>query len=183
MEQMLAHPDWVLAHTLVLLGFVSMLIGLILYGRSTTLPERTRRWIRLATIGTALQVVEMFLHTVAVVDSAHLLAGEATPVLTTHLVLAIILYPVFGASVVGLVVAGVRDRALGSVWIAWIGILGAVGHGLSAPLVAGLGIRGAGILFPMLLLLALWLLLTGVWPARRSSASTVDAILSEPTRA
>src|ERR1041385_6649289 len=83
MAEMLASPSWVPAHSLMLAGFVALLVGLILYGRDASLPERTRKWVRIATIGTALQTVEMALHTAAAVDHANLVAGKATPVLTT----------------------------------------------------------------------------------------------------
>ncbi len=79
MAEMLAHPDWVWSHALVLAGFVTLVIGLILYSRSSPLPLRTRRWTRFATIGTALQAVEMAFHTAASVDQAHLMAGNPTP--------------------------------------------------------------------------------------------------------
>ncbi len=86
-------------------------------------------------IGTALQVIEMVMHTVSVVDHANLVAGRATPVLTTHLGLAVVFYPIFAVTIVGLILAGMRDRSLGSPWIGWLGILGVAAHGAAAPLV------------------------------------------------
>lgn len=94
----------------------------------------------------------------------------------THLVLAVILYPVFAATIIGFIVATARDRTLGSPWIAWLGILGAVAHGLSAPLVVGLRINQAGILFPMLMFLAIWLALAAVWPRRSPAAPALEAV-------
>jgi hypothetical protein len=111
-------------------------------------------------------VIEMVLHTAAVVDHANLVAGRATPVLTTHLSLAAVAYPVFGVVFIGFVVATGRDRTTGSPWIAWIGVLGAVAWGLSAPLVIVFRIEQAGVLFPMLMLVAFWLVLAAVWPLR-----------------
>ena len=55
----------------------------------------------------------------------------ATPVLTTHLWLAILFYPIFGLTVGGFLIAGMRDRVLGSVWIGWLGI-GAGGKSVGA---------------------------------------------------
>jgi hypothetical protein len=166
MAEMLAHPDWVPSHLLTLAGFVSLLVGLILYQRSVVLPDRTRRWVGFAVIGTALQAVEMALHTAASIDQQNLVAGRATPVLTTHLWLAVVLYPIFGVTLVGLIIAGVRDRVLGSVWIAWMGIVGALGHASAAPLVVLLQAEWARNLFPLLALFALWTLLAGLWPIR-----------------
>ena len=59
--------------------FLSMLVGLFLFGRATELRPQTRRWVRLATVGAALQVVEMVLHTASAVDHANLVAGHHTP--------------------------------------------------------------------------------------------------------
>ena len=164
MAEMLAHPDWVPSHALTVAGFVSLLVGLVVYQRSVVLPDRTRTWVRLAVLGAALQAVEMVFHTAASVDHLNLVAGRATPVLTIHLWLSVVLYPIFGLTLVGLIIAGVRDRVLGSVWIAWMGICGLVAHALAAPLVVLLKIEKARILFPFLVLFALWVLLAGLWP-------------------
>ncbi len=166
MAKMLGDHNWVLSHSLLLAGFLSLLIGLILYNRSVAAPERTRRWVRLAAIGTALQAVEMAFHTAAVVDHDNLIAARATPVLTTHMWLAVVLYPIFAVLIIGLIIAGARDRSLGSPWIAWLGILGAVGHGAAAALTVAFHISWAPALFPLLLLLALWLFLAALWPSR-----------------
>jgi hypothetical protein len=175
--EMLAHPDWVWSHSLMLLGFLALVAGLVRYRRAAApLPERTARWLRLALYGTVLQTIEMAFHTASVVDGEHLAAGHSTPVLTTHMVLAVILYPVFAATIIGFIVATARDRSLGSPWIAWLGILGAAAHGLSAPLVVGLRIRLAGILFPMLLLLAIWLVLAAVWPRRAPAPPALEPL-------
>ena len=164
MAEMLAHPDWVPAHVLLLAGFVALLTGLVLFQRNPNVPQRTRTWLRFAVIATALQAVEMAFHLAAVVDQANLVAGRATPVLTTHLGLAVVIYPLFALAWVGLIVAGTRDRVLGSRWIGWIGMLGVVGHGVSPPLVVLLHVEGARVLFPLLAVFALWVLLSAFWP-------------------
>jgi len=166
MAEMLANPKWIPAHSLMLAGFLSMLAGLILYWRVMGLPPRTRRWARLAAIGTALQAIEMAFHTAATVDHAHLVAGHHTPVLTTHLWLAVGVYPIFAVAVIGFIIATARDRSLSSRWIAWLGIAGALGHGVAAPLAVLLHSPWAPLLFPLLMLLALWFVLAGVWPSR-----------------
>jgi hypothetical protein len=174
MVDMLAHPDWTWSHSVILVGFLALLVGLVLYRRAASpLPARTARWLRFALWGTALQAVEMAFHTVSVVDAENLAAGASTPVLTTHLVLAVVLYPVFGVTMIGFIVATARDRTMASPWVSWIGILGAAAHGLSAPLVVGLRIPQAGILFPLLTLLALWLALAALWPLRAPAAGTM----------
>jgi hypothetical protein len=169
MAEMLAHPAWVPSHSLLLAGFALLPIGLVLYQRAGQRPARTRRWTRIALIGALLQAVEMAFHLASYVDHANLMAGRATPVLTTHLWLAAVCYPIFGVTIAGWIVAGTRDKVLGSPWIAWIGILGALAHGAAAPLVVTFGIQGAAVLFPLLVLFALWLALAGLWPARRTA--------------
>ena len=166
MVQMLAHPDWLMAHVLVTLGFGAMLAGLVLFGRQRAAAgPLLARWTRIAIVLTALQTFEAVMHTVSMVDAEALAAGASTPVLTTHLTLAVIIYPLFAIAAIGFIIAAMRERAAGSPWIAWLGILGAAAHGLSAPLVIALGIPGAGILFPMVMGLALWLVLAAIWPS------------------
>lgn len=166
MHEMLGDPKWVPAHLLILAGIVTLLVGLLVYKRTTSLPDATRRWLRFAIIGTVLQAIEMAMHTAAVVDHDHLMAGQATPILTTHLWLAVIFYPIFGVTIIGFIIAGMRDHVIGSPWIGWLGIAGALANGLAPPLVVLLKIEAARILFPLLLLLALWLILAGLWPLR-----------------
>jgi len=181
MAEMLGHPDWVLSHALMLAGFVALLAGLILYNRDAAVPDRTRKWVRFAVIGTVLQVIEMAMHTASVVDHANLVAGRSTPVLTTHLWLAVVFYPIFAATIVGLILAGMRDRSLGSPWIGWLGILGTVAHGASAPLVILFKIEQARILFPGIALLGIWMLLAAVWPLRSRAQREPAAVLRSRT--
>jgi hypothetical protein len=169
MTEMLAHPDWLLAHTLVLAGFVVLAAGLAMLRGEGTHPARTAWWLRFAVVATALQAVEMAVHTAAVVDHASLEAGRATPVLSTHLAMSVVLYPLFGAAIVGFILAAARDRVAGSWWIAWLGVIGATAHGLAAPLVVLSGDTRFAILFPGIALLALWLVLAAVWPARAAA--------------
>ena len=172
MAEMLANPSWTMSHVLLTAGFAALLAGLWVFRRAATVRDGMRRATTIALAGTALQLLEMILHTASVVDHGHLVAGEPTPVLSTHLAMAIALYPVFAVTAILFIVAGMRQRAVGSPWIAWLGIIGATAHGLSAPLVVGLGIE-AGILFPMLMLFALWLMLAAVWPVRAAAPERV----------
>jgi hypothetical protein len=77
----------------------------------------------------------------------------------------VVAYPVFGVTIAGWILAGARDRVLGSRWIAWLGILGALGWGAATPLAVVLEVAWAGILFPMVILLAAWLVLAAAWPS------------------
>ncbi len=121
--------------------------------------------------GTAFQILEMVVHTAAAVDHGRLVAGEPTPVLTTHLALSLVAYPAFGITVIGWILATARDRLAGSRWIAWLGVLGAVAHGAAPPLVVGLDVPGARVLFPMVMLFALWCVLAAFWPRAAEAVS------------
>lgn len=176
MVEMLAHPDWVPSHALLFAGFVALLLGLALLRRDRSISRRTRRWLRAAAVGAAVQAFEMAVHTVAYIDHVNLAAGNPTPVLTTHLRLALVAYPVFGLTMGGFVVVATRERALGSTWIAWLGVLGALAHGAAAPLAALVEGGWPSLLFPGLLLLAAWLVLTGIWPRPSRSAAGAAAV-------
>ena len=170
MQQMLTDPNWVITHVLVTVGFVALLAGLWSFGRGRELPKATRTWLGLALVGTGLQLIELIVHTVAVVDAQNLVGGQPTPVLSTHLALAVALYPVFGITMTGFIIAAARDRVLGSPWIAPLGVIGAVAHALSAPLTVGFGIPWAWILFPMMMLIALWAAIVALLPGRAGAA-------------
>jgi cytochrome bd-type quinol oxidase subunit 2 len=166
MAQMLGHPNWVLSHVLVTAGFVALLAGLVLYRREVALPARTARWTQWAIWAAALQLVEMVLHTASVVDHHNLVAGNPTPVLTAHLAMTVVAYPIFGVVAAGWIVATARDRSLASPWVAWLGVIGALAHGAAPVLVVTFGIMEARILFPMIMLLALWLAIAALVPLR-----------------
>ena len=95
-----------------------------------------------------------------------LVAGLATPVLTTHLWMTAVVYPIFALTIIAFLIAAGRDRVLGSWWIAWLGIIGVTGHGIAGPLVVIWGIQTG--LFALIVLLAIWMILAACWPATAS---------------
>ncbi len=165
MLEMLTHPDWFMAHALVTLGYGAMVAGLVAFSRTSANTPAMRRWTRFAIVGTALQVVEMAVHTAAMVDAPHLAAGHATPVLTTHLTMSMVFYPLFGVTSAAFFIKGMRERAIGSPWIVWIGIIGTLANGIAPILVGGFGWMEARILFAFMIGVAMWLLLAAVWPS------------------
>jgi hypothetical protein len=166
MVEMLADPIWVRGHGMIVVGIVLMTVGLINFRRSQGPSEKLDRWLRIAVVVTALEALEMAIHTIANVDAAALAAGESTPVLTTHLWLATLIYPIFGVVFACLIIAGLRNRELGSKWIAPIGLIGAAAHGVVMPLIYLLEIGAAAILFPIAALcISIWFILAGLWPA------------------
>ncbi len=166
MVYMLAHPDWLWSHAVALFGVVALVAGLVFYRRVMVPSGSTERWVKISLIMGALQALEWGVHTFAYVDAARLAAGETTPVLTTHLWLATIVYTPFGISVIGLIIAGVREHSLGSPWIAWVGILGAASHAVVMILLFVLDLWQFSDLVWLSVLMALWFILAGFWPAR-----------------
>jgi hypothetical protein len=164
MAEMLAHPDWLVSHSLMTLGFVLMTLGLFMWGGTAAATHRTRSTLRVAVLATALQAIDMAFHTAAMVDHDRLVTGLATPILTTHLWMTAVVYPIFGAAIIAFLVTAARDRVLGSWWIAWLGIIGAAGHGAAGPLVVIWEIPGANVLFPLIVLLGIWMIAAAVWP-------------------
>lgn len=161
MADMLADPNWLLSHVLQLAGFSAMAVGLWAFMAAVPLPARSRRWCRFAIGGTILQAIEMAFHTASMLDHHNLVNGAPTPILTTHLLMAVAIYPVFALAISGFIVAAARDGVLG--WrTGMVGIAGAICQGLSAPLVVGLDIAAARVLFPMILLVAIWMLIVAI---------------------
>jgi hypothetical protein len=68
----------------------------------------------------------------------------------------------FVALLGGLIVAGVQDRTLGSVWTAWAGILGALLYGV-APLLEAAHLIRPEQFAPALMGVALWAIGSGLW--------------------
>lgn len=175
MAEMLADPTWVPGHTLVTIGFAALLAALIHLGRTPRVTDASRNWLRFAIVATALQTLEMVLHTAAAVDHGNLVAGHATPVLSTHLALAVAFYPVFGAAIIAFIVIAARERAMGEWWYAPVGIIGAAMHGAAAPLVVLTGDDRFRVLFPGLALLGLWMALAALLPTQRRLDAGVPA--------
>ena len=171
MLEMLRHPDWFMAHALVTLGYAAMAVGLVAFSHTEANTPAMRRWTRFAIVATALQTVEMAVHTAAMVDASHLAAGHATPVLTTHLAMSMLFYPLFGLASAAFFINGMRARAIGSPWIVWIGVIGTLANGLAPILVGLVGWQEARVLFVFMIGIAIWLLLAAVWPTSALRAS------------
>ncbi len=173
MAGMLVDPAWIPSHTAVFVGLSLMTIGLVFFRRSSRVSPRMDRWLVFAIVMAILETVEMALHTMAYVDAGALAHGSlhgglSTPVLTIHIWMATLVYTPFAVAMIGLILMGQRERTLGSPWISWLGLVGAVAHGSVMWLVVVLQVNGAGILFPIYALsLSLWFILAGIWPTRQ----------------
>lgn len=177
MAAMLAHPDWFLSHLVQVLGYGALTAAFVLLRRSGGGPAG--RWMHLAVWGAALQTVEAIFHLSAMVDLQRLNAGSVTPVLSTHLFLAAIFYPLFALAMIALIAAGARQRALGSWWIAMLGIMGAALHGVAAIVVVVLGKTQFGFLFAGIALFGLWAVLASLWPARSRAGASAAQLTGE----
>ena len=165
MLEMLMHHDWFMAHALVTLGYGAMVAGLVAFSSTAANTPALRSWTRFAIVATALQTLELAVHTVAMVDAGNLAAGHATPVLTTHLAMSMVFYPLFGVASAAFFIKAMRERAIGSPWFVWIGVIGTLANGIAPILVGLFGWMEARILFTFMIGIALWLLLAAVWPA------------------
>ncbi len=172
--QMMADPVWFASHAWICASFVALLAGLVLFRRSHAVPSRTRRWLKAAIVVTVLEAVEMALHAVAYVDLPNLLAGQSTPIYTTHMTMVMIVYPIFGVLFSAFILVAAGDRALGSIWIAPIGIIGALAHGAAGLLVVGFGIDSAGMGFSMIMLVMVWAFIAALMPVRAAEVPTAQ---------
>ena len=119
---------------------------------------------------TALQAIEMAVHAAAYVDLQNLLAGRSTPVLSTHLMMTVIIYPIFGVLMSGFIIVAARERALGALWMGWIGVIGALAHGAAGLLMVGFNSEVVRQGFPLIMLVMIWALIAALMP-RRALAS------------
>lgn len=169
---MLADVGWVPSHLWMLAAFALLLAGLVFWERQAGLPAGPRRWTRFALVAVGLAVVEMAFHTAAVVDLARLRAGSATPVLSTHLLLAATVNPLMAVGLAGVALHGARLRRLGSYWIAWLVVLGAAMFGIASTYVVVTHDQRVSPLFAIgSSLMALWFILTAFWPVRAGPAT------------
>lgn len=179
MVDMLQHHDWFMAHAIMVVALLALTIGLAMLARVPGLSGNLRRWTNIAAVGAALEAIEMIVHTAASADAANLAAGQSTPILSTHLNMALLIYPLFGVAIAVFMIKGMRERAVGSPWIIWLGVIAAVCHALVMPLVYIFEVWWAPILFPTIMLLGLWLVLSAVWPARVALADRLKPVPSE----
>jgi hypothetical protein len=170
MQEMLADPIWFSAHAWVVASFVAMTAGLVLLDRSAVLSQQVRWWLRIAVIITAIQAIDMVVHTAAYVDLENMLAGRATPVFTSHMILTMIIYPIFGVLISGFIIVAARERALGNLWVAWIGVAGALAHGVAGFFTVAFNSEFARPLFPLIMLLMVWALIVALMPLRSTAA-------------
>ena len=161
---MLRNPVWPTSHAFSLLGSLLLLTGLLLARQDADVAEAVGpRLLRIAVVGNAVWCIEGLAHLLAYRDLDALVSGGPTPILSVHLAMAVVSYPLGNFP---LVLVGPR---LGRNWqplvrvFAWLGAIGGLVYGVSAPIVVLNQDQGYGILFPIgATLVAVWLLAAGL---------------------
>ena len=174
---MIGSTAWISSHSLLLLASIGFLIGLFALTRSRMpLSTAAQRAAVVAAIAGVLFVVEGVFHLAAFADDDAARAGAATPFLSTHMVMSLIVYPLFTFAVAALAV--LSGRLLTHPAVGVIGAIGAVTFGLAPALVGLAGIESLVWMFPVGgILMALWFTVAGVTglirgSARRSAATS-----------
>ena len=166
-------PLWVPSHTLILVGGIVLVPGLLgLLGARPGLSAGARRAGRVAVIAAVLWAVESLPHLAAATESAAAAAGQPTPILMSHQLLALLAYPLVGLSVAALAVLG--GRQLAHPGFAALAVIGGLAWGVAPWAVGPLGIERLGLLFPVGMLMALWFVAVGVGELSRRRAGTPD---------
>jgi hypothetical protein len=183
MASMLAGDTWVLSHALTLVSSLLLLGALIVGRREPAFRDAAGRILPVAIFGIAVWSVEALFHLLAVVDLEAYRTGGSTPVLSTHLALAVVGYPLGNFPLAVLALRLAPRWPLLARPVAWLGALGAVLFGVSAPLVVLSQNPGYSFLFPAgAMPLALWLLVAGLVALRPAAlASTEPARTTPPT--
>ncbi|MDQ3714969.1 MAG: hypothetical protein M3381_02855, partial [Actinomycetota bacterium] len=161
---------WIPSHALIVAATIGFLIGLFALARSPMpLSAAARRAAWVAAVGAVLLAVEGAFHLGAFVDEDAARAGEATPVLGTHLVLSLIIYPLFSLALAALAV--LSGRTLPHPVVGIIGAIGAIAFGVAPALVGPAGIDALAVLFGIGgILMSLWFIVVGVSALVRASA-------------
>jgi hypothetical protein len=166
MHSMLVDPNWFPSHLAQLVGYALMTAGMLLFRRNGPLSPGVQRWAGLAVLGLALQTVEMAFHLASMVDADKLAAGASTPVLSTHIALAVTMYPLLAILMSGFIIVAARTRELGNRYIAPLGVAGLVAQAVAVLLVVGADMQAARIGFPMVMLFAIWTVIVSVMKRR-----------------
>lgn len=172
---MTAHPDWVPAHSLIMLSAVLLAIGLTAAYRGRSWPT-AHKAVGTAALAVSLYVVETLFHLAAAVDSDKLHHGEYAPVAFTHIGLSVILYPLAGIAIAYLASRQVMTWR-GPRRITGVpGVVGGTLHAVAVPLTLALP---AAELTPVFagatVLIAVWSLTTGLAGAPRQAVATPTA--------
>ena len=172
---MTAHPDWVPAHSLIVLSAVLLAVGLAAAYRAKAWPT-AHKALGIAALAVFLYVVETVFHLAAAVDSHELHHGEQAPVAYTHLGLAAVLYPVAGIAIAYLASRQVMTWRGPRRLTGLPGVVGGTLHAVAVPLTLALPTAELTPAFAgATVLIAVWSLTTGL-------AGAPSAAVAPPVR-
>lgn len=176
---MTADPAWVPGHTLITVGTVLVVVGLLLLVRSGRWGRAVRLPLLVATVAMAAYAVETVMHLAAAVDSDALAHGDAAPVADAHIGLAMVLYPVSGIALARLSLALLREWRGPRRLLVVPGIVGGVVHAVSLLATIALPTTETTPLFAAAgVLMSLWALLLGLGaPTGTPAPGAADASL------
>ena len=131
--------------------------------RERLFPDQVRGWLTVAIGVLGGRGRGMVPHLLAGSEHQALEAGEATPMLTTHLTLSVVTEPLLGLSIAALAVAVARAAYSVPAWLlAVVGVAGGVVFGAAAPLVAVTQDPAFTALFSADVLISVWLVGTAL---------------------
>lgn len=152
---------WVPSHTLILVGAIVLVPGLLgLLGARPGLSTGARRAGWVAVVAAALWVLESLPHLGAATESAAAAAAQPTPILFSHQLLSLLVYPLLGLSVAALAVLG--GRQLAHPVFAALALVGGLAWSVAPWAVGPLGFEALAVLFPVGILMAVWFAAVGV---------------------
>ncbi len=171
---MMADDAWVPGHSLMAIGAVALLMGLVLVRRADAWPAASRL-LPAAVVISVANVVEAVFHTASVVDKEQLAAGGTPPVAFIHLALAVVVYPAFGLTIAALAwkLSASWSPALRAVSAA--GVIGGLMHASSAPLVILTQNDAFDVLFLGAIPIAVWSVVLGIAGLRAAAPTTTRA--------
>lgn len=170
--EMTASASWDVAHWASLIGFPLLVVTLALLLETPRLEQHNtlRALVRVSMAGALFMAVEATVHLVSVSERQQLVAGDPTPLLEVSRRMQTIGWPWFGLGMAGLALVGMQGRVLCGRWAGIVGVLGGLAFAAGGSLTEGLAVIQAGILFPVGLLLSLWLMWVGIRLVRSTVA-------------
>jgi hypothetical protein len=181
MAGMYESSAWAGAHAITLTGYMLLAVSLALLvlalGPGWGRGRRLIGWAAVA--GAGIAAVESVPHLLAASEADALVAHGSTPLTDLHSTLQAISTPAVGLSLAALALASAGSRALGSGRIAAaVAVVGGVAFALAGPVIALTENSALSPLFVGSAGLSIWMIVSGVRTARRSSAPEVSGRLA-----
>lgn len=173
----LSGPESLGAHVGLLVGYGLLCLGLMAAAR--TLPRRLESIARAGIVAAGVSAAIALLGLVDGAVSAALDSGWNQ----AHDLASALVMPVLGVCLGSLALLGGLQRAIGSLAISWVGLLGAGMHAAAGPLVLAGGDPSRAWLLRGTAVLGVWLLLVAIWPVRNRGRPREDRAVSTDSAA